>query len=115
VEHRWGRRIALKIPVRLGLRSGKSLLAQMVNVSISGAFVQTPRHIRLWTQLEVEVILRHNHFGRNPERVVAHVTRQESDGVGIEWCDLAPRSVRVLLEATQAVSQAAPGATPTGT
>ena len=107
MEHRWGRRIALTIPVSLAMGGGKPLLGEMLNVSISGAFVQTPRAIPLGTQLEVEVIPRHDHVGRNLERVAAHVTRCGGDGVGIEWCDLAPRSVRVLLEATQTVSYGA--------
>lgn len=105
MEHRWGRRIAGRIPVRLTVGVGEFLLGQIVNVSISGAFVQTPRPLALWTQLEVEAVLRHHHVGRDPDRVAAHVTRRTSEGVGIEWCDLAPRSVRILLEAMQAISR----------
>ena len=105
MEHRWGRRIALKIPVRLATDGGAPMLGQMTNVSISGAFVETPRPMPLWTQIEVEVLLRHHSASRKPERVAAHVTRQSSGGAGIEWCDLAPPSVRVLLEALQAVSR----------
>lgn len=105
MEHRWGRRIALKIPVRLAIGGGEPMLGQMTNVSISGAFVETPRPMALWTQIEVEVILRHHFASRKPERVAAHVTRRSSGGAGIEWCDLAPPSVRVLLEAMHAVSR----------
>jgi hypothetical protein len=104
VEHRWGRRIALKIPVQLAMEAGDLMLGQMTNISISGAFVQTPRAIPLGAQIEVEVIVRNHHIGRSLERVTAHVVRRTSDGVGIEWCDLAPRSVSVLLEAMQAIS-----------
>lgn len=106
MEHRWGRRVALRIPVRLATGAGEPLAGQMLNVSISGAFVQTARPMPTWGRLQVEVLTRHHHRGRNPERVSAHVTRHEANGVGIEWCDLAPRSVRVLLEATQAISKA---------
>lgn len=103
MEHRWGKRIALKTPVRLITGAGEFMLGQMTDVSISGAFLQTPRPLPLGARVEVEVILRHHHVGRNLERVAAHVTRRASDGAAIEWCDLAPRSVRVLLEAMQAI------------
>ena len=101
MEHRWGRRIALKIAVQLAMEVGDLMLGQMTNVSISGAFVQTPRAIPLGAQ--VEVIVQNHRVGRRLERVTAHVVRRTSDGVGIEWSDLAPRSVSVLLEAMQAI------------
>lgn len=108
MEHRWARRIALKAPVRLALASGELLLGEMMDVSASGAFVQTPYRLPLWVQLEVEVLLRNQHVGAHAERVPAHVTRRASDGAGIEWRDLAPRPVRILLEAVQAAAGAAP-------
>ncbi len=109
MEHRWGRRIALKIPVRLIVGAGEPLLGQMLNVSISGAFVEAPRPLPLWARIHVELILQHHPITRGgTERVSAHVTRTAGDGVGIEWCDLAPYSVRVLLEAAEAIFTAAP-------
>ena len=99
MEHRWGKRIALEIPVRLVTEAGEFMQGQMINLSISGAFVKTPRPLALGAPVELEVIPRHHPLSRNLERVAAHVARRASDGAGMEWCDLAPPWVRALLEA----------------
>ena len=52
------------------------------------------RPVPLWTRLEIEVLLPRGH---DAERVAAHVTRRTRDGGGIEWCEVAPQSVLVLL------------------
>ena len=109
MEHRWGRRIVLKVTVRLITESGDPVLGETQNISISGAFVQTVRPVPLWARLEVEVILPRQRE-RTPEVVAAHVTRRTRDGAAIEWCDLAPRAVRALLVAADSV--AAPPARP---
>jgi len=96
MEHRWGRRLIVKVPVRLIVESGDPVLGETLNISVSGAFVLTARPIALWARLEVEVILAGRREQRS-ERVAAHVTRRTRDGAAIEWCDLAPRAVRALL------------------
>jgi len=103
MEHRWGRRIAIKIPVRLIVESGDPVIGETQNISISGAFVQTARPVPLWARLEVEVILP-GQRERRPERVAAHVMRRARDGVAIEWCDLAPQAVRALVLAAEPVA-----------
>ena len=96
MEHRWGRRIPLRIPVRLILESGGAVIGETDNISFSGALVQTARPVRLWAHLQVEVILARE-FAGEAERVAAHVIRKTRDGAAIEWCDFAPRAVRTLL------------------
>lgn len=96
MEHRWGRRIPVKIPVRLILESGEPVIGETENVSFSGALIQTTRSVRLLSRLQVEVILPREIGGR-AEPVPAHVTRKLRDGAAIEWCDFAPRAVRALL------------------
>lgn len=96
MEHRWGLRVALKVAVRLRVGSHEPILGQTENVSASGALVQTARPVRLGARVEVEVILP-GQFSPKPMRVAAYVTRKTEDGVAIEWCDLAPDPVRVLL------------------
>jgi hypothetical protein len=96
VEHRWGRRIRVRVAVRLIAETGEPVLGHIDDVSISGAFVSTARSVPLWVRLEVE-FARPGELGRELERVAAQVTRRTRDGVGIEWCELAPRAVRALL------------------
>jgi len=96
MEHRWGRRIAAKIPIRLIPEVGEPVIGETENISFSGALVQTARSVRLWAHLQVEVILPCE-LGGGPERVAAHVTRKIRDGAAIEWCDFAPYAVRALL------------------
>lgn len=94
MEHRWGRRLTLKVPIRIFMESRPPVIGLLENVSISGALMQTARPVPLWTRLEIEVLLP---LGHDAERVAAHVTRRTRDGAGIEWCELAPQSVLVLL------------------
>lgn len=99
MEHRWGHRLPVKIPVLLVPESGEPVMGETENVSFSGALVQIPRSIRLFARLEVEVTLP-GEFGGRAERVAAHVIRKSRHGAAIEWCDFAPRAVRALLLAS---------------
>jgi hypothetical protein len=98
MEHRWGQRIPVKLPVRLVTESGEPVIGETENISISGALIQTARSVRLFSRLQVEVVLPRE-YGNRPELVAAHVTRKIRDGAAIEWCDFAPHAVRALLRA----------------
>lgn len=99
VEHRWGQRVELEMPLRLILGSFEPVTAQLCNLSVSGALVQTAQPLPLWARLDVELDLPRQ--SRRLERVAAHVTRRTKDGVGIAWSELAPHMVRVLLNGAQ--------------
>lgn len=103
MEHRWGRRISLEVPVRLILEAGEPLIGRIENVSISGAFVRTARSVPVWARLEVE-LGRPCEPGGDPECIIAHVIRRTKEGVGIEWHELAPRAVRALLPRMDSVA-----------
>jgi len=96
MEHRWGRRIPVKIPIRLICACGVTVLGQTQNISFSGALIQTARTLRFLTRLQIEVVLPQE-LGGKRERITAHVTRRVPNGAAIEWCDYAPRAVRALL------------------
>lgn len=96
MEHRWGRRIALRSPVRLIGATGDPVIGQTENISISGALVRTARPVSLGALVELEFVLP-GRLGREPDCVAAHVVRRTRDGAAIEWSDLAPRTVRALL------------------
>lgn len=96
MEHRWGRRIPVRVPVRLVAESGEPVAGRLENVSVSGAFVRTAQLVPLWARLEVEV-LPAGEPGEKPERVAGHVVRRTPHGIGIEWYELAPHAVRTML------------------
>jgi len=96
MEHRWGERFAVRMTVELSSSSSPPVAGSLENVSASGAFVRTdesgpPRG-------PVAVILRQGDSGRvRAVRLAAYVVRETEGGVGIEWCEFAPRAVRELM------------------
>lgn len=96
MEHRWGERVAVRMTVELSWGSSPPVAGDLENLSSSGAFVRTagggpPRG-------PVQVILRRDTFGRQRSvRLAAYVVRESEAGVGIEWCEFAPRLVRELV------------------
>jgi hypothetical protein len=101
MEHRWGKRSALDIGVRLCLRSGVVGTGRIANASLSGALVHTtcrllPFHLVI---VELENSARHN----PPQRIGAYVVRVAPDALGLEWCDFAPPAIATLLARANAV------------
>jgi hypothetical protein len=93
MEHRWGRRTSVDVVVRLIGSPGAIGTGRLLNVSATGAFVQTKLHLPLFTPVRVEpiagpLLVSHPCAGR------AYVVRQVSAGVGIEWFAVATDPVR---------------------
>jgi hypothetical protein len=88
MEHRWGNRVAIDLPVRLSAASlaGSGILR---NLSASGAFVETALPIAPLTLVRVQ-IPRGPASGSRRTDAWGFVVRQDVQGVGIEWCDVAP-------------------------
>lgn len=96
MEHRWGERVTVRMTVELACGSSPSVSGFLENVSSSGAFVRTEG--RGPPRGPVEVILQEVATARrNAVRLPAYVVRETEAGVGIEWCEFAPRVVRELL------------------
>jgi PilZ domain len=96
MEHRWGERFAVRMTVELSSGSSAPVPGSLENVSASGAFVRTDE--RGPPRGPVAVILRHDDSGRaRAVRLAAYVVRETEGGVGIEWCEFAPRAVRELM------------------
>ncbi|MDE2052073.1 MAG: PilZ domain-containing protein, partial [Gammaproteobacteria bacterium] len=96
MEHRWGERVPVRETVELACGSSQPVAGLLENVSSSGAFVRTegPRPARG----PVEVILQDGLCGRRQSvRLPAYVVRETAIGVGIEWCEFAPRVIRELI------------------
>lgn len=96
MEHRWGERFAVRMIVELSSGSSAPVAGSLENVSASGAFVRTDE--RGPPRGPVAVILRQADSGRvRAVRLAAYVVRETEGGVGIEWCQFAPRAVRELM------------------
>lgn len=97
MEHRWGERVAVRTTVELISGCSHPVPGCLENVSSSGAFVCTEG--RGPPRGPVAIILRQEDAsGRSRSvRLAAYVVRETEGGVGIEWCQFAPRAVRELM------------------
>jgi hypothetical protein len=106
LEHRWGKRVRLHLPVTLyfGTQTAEGCIEDL---SSSGAFVATQGRIARWAPLEVELEV--NPSGEaGASGMAAYVVRIARHGVGIEWCEHAPAPIRTLLStATQLAARSA--------
>src|SRR5260370_42610783 len=94
IEHRWGRRFRVNIPVRAAVSSSE-IECRLRNLSLSGALMKSEHEVRLNTLIEVIISLPLLAEGRATGK--AHVTRKLSQGVAIEWREVAPHAVKQLL------------------
>ena len=95
MEHRWGQRIPLDVPVSLwveGRLSGRGLLR---NASISGAYIETALELPVFSPVTVT-------FSKATAQVgtEAAVVRTDTGGLGIEWRNMACPEIVALLERT---------------
>lgn len=95
MEHRWGVRHSLDLSVRLDGRPQQLTFARLKNVSCSGAYVETrtplPTLSRVWIELDWD-------RRDDSRRIAAYIVRTDQRGVGLEWCDFAPRAILALIE-----------------
>jgi len=101
MEHRWGQRVALDMPVHLTLPTGDSAVGVLRDASISGGFIETPLHLPVGARLGV-VLLVGAGVARRAVELPACVTRNARDGFAMEWRDMASPPVLALLRATGA-------------
>lgn len=98
MEHRWGQRVDVAIPVRLCIASDPhETCARLANLSLSGGWVAVNLQLRPLSKIRV-VLERPVLIGDHPEIVEAYVARQSQDGIGLEWCEYAPPAVVQLLQ-----------------
>ena len=100
MEHRWGERVQVDIPVRITVGPFAVRDGQLVDLSVSGALIETELHLRVMARVQVAILSRV--FKHHAPTVAAYVTRNHKNGVGIEWCEFAPNAIAVLLRAAVA-------------
>ena len=99
LEHPWGVRSRLDIPVQVDCSSGVVVLGVMRDASVSGAFITTAVPLPAMTVVKlVPMTTRCQQRGG----VEAFVVRRTAEGAGLEWCDLAPTSIVELLAPQEA-------------
>ena len=96
MEHRWGTRKPVSLHVRLRTAGGITAVGKLCDISVSGAFITTAASTKLHEQVKLSV------YGGPQHKTLlgsfeAHVVRRSGhEGIGIEWSELAPQSLRLL-------------------
>jgi hypothetical protein len=93
MEHRWGERIRLNVPVRLFSADSASESCLLRNASTSGAFIETEESFSVLKPVEVEL--------PDGSLASAYVVRRTARGVGVEWSEPVEAVDRLLAEAAQ--------------
>lgn len=100
MEHRWGPRVAVRIPIRLRpLNSRIVSIARLTNLSLSGGFI-ADFDFRVLKRIQVipELPVRSK---QECQALPAYVVRACDEGIGIEWCEFSPRTVVELMQAAK--------------
>jgi hypothetical protein len=86
MEHRWGTRKSTDVAVRFVAMPATMGTGRVVNISLTGAFMETQVMLRLLSLVYLQPFGQVRD-GDQKSRLVASVVRQTPLGVGLEWCD----------------------------
>jgi PilZ domain len=95
LEHRWGERFPVNIPVSVSSVAFGETEGYMKNLSMSGALMEADCEVRLHILLDVRIVLPRPLLG--VAVLNAHVSRRLNQGAGIEWNEFAPAIVKQLI------------------
>ena len=97
MEHRWGQRVTLEIPVTLAV-AGRTLGRGVLrNASISGALIETALELPVFSNLVVS-LPSHGESAPRSADLHACLVRRAPAGFAVEWRDMACPSIVALLE-----------------
>jgi hypothetical protein len=96
MEHRWGERIEVALPVRIRAPYGLVGTGLVTNFSVSGAFIATTLPVALLSQVTVSF-----RVGRRVAKIMnvdgstfaAQVVRHDVVGFAVEWCEFGTENV----------------------
>jgi hypothetical protein len=91
-QHR-GQRHSTDVTVQFFTRPDTIGIGRVLNVSATGAFMETRFALRPLTLLYLEPTIQMPHDGIG-ERLAATVVRCTPTGVGLEWCEFAAEATR---------------------
>ncbi len=86
MEHRWGSRESTDVAVRFLVFPHQIGTGRVVNISVSGAFMETSLALRRMSLVYLEPAAWSPAEGR-AKRILASVIRTTPAGVGLEWCE----------------------------
>jgi hypothetical protein len=101
MEHRWGERVGVDIPVRITGHPFTVRAGRLYNLSVSGAFIRADVDVRPLSRILVAIDLPYRPKNDAP-MIPAFVTRKLKDGIGIEWCEFKPPAINRLLQSSTA-------------
>ena len=96
MEHRWGQRLSLDLPIRITVQPFSVRHGRLTNLSVSGAMLKLDHELRLLHRIHVALEMPHTTKCEAPT-LAAYVTRTGRFGVGIEWCEFSPPVISQLL------------------
>ena len=94
MEHRWGERVRVNLPVYVSAGASTGFDGCMKNLSLSGALMNSDWDLRIHSLIEVHIQLPPS---PRVDIIKAQVSRKLKEGVGIEWCEFAPTIIKDLL------------------
>jgi hypothetical protein len=96
MEHRWGERMVVDIPVEVSVPPMVIGPGRVLNLSISGAWISGKFDL---SPLARAMIIFDLSMGGVPEAlpIACFVARVRPEGMGVEWRELAPQIVSDLL------------------
>jgi hypothetical protein len=97
MEHRWGERVGVDIPVRVTGHPFTVRTGRLANLSVSGGFIRAEFDLRLLSRIQIAIEMPQRSKHEAPV-VAAYVARKFKDGIGIEWCEFAPPAVISMLQ-----------------
>ena len=97
MEHRWGKRFTVDLAVRVAGRPYTVRMGRLVDLSVSGAFITVAVDLRPLSRLQVAITALPHRPSHATPMIAAFIARTCKDGVGVEWCEHAPKPVLELL------------------
>jgi uncharacterized protein (DUF58 family) len=104
MEHRWGERLEVALPVRIRAPYGLIGSGLVINFSVSGAFIATTLPVAPLSRVKVSF-----RFGRRAARIMqlgsstfaAQVVRHNAAGFAVEWSEFGAEDVVVFANSSR--------------
>lgn len=103
MDHRWGKRVQVDLPVRVTTRLSVTE-GRLMDLSVSGALLHVDLDLRMLCRVQIALVMPPD-VARNANIIEAYVTRRHERGCGVEWCELAPSAVNAVLRSMSAISR----------
>jgi hypothetical protein len=94
MDHRWGKRQLTNVAVDVVALSGKTGTGRVINVSLTGAYLETGvplgLHSLVYLRSPAQIFVVSDAF-----HIAANVIRRDEYGVGLEWCETLTRRAQI--------------------